>query len=52
MAREFELDALDTPGFACSRAFGLSIIQALTEDFHVSRGPDGRGSRVSFRKAI
>jgi serine/threonine-protein kinase RsbW len=47
----FELDALDTPGLP-SPGLGLSIIQALTDDFRVSRGPDGRGSRVSFRKQI
>jgi hypothetical protein len=35
-----------------SPGLGLSIIQALTEDFRVSPGPNGRGSRVSFRKQI
>jgi serine/threonine-protein kinase RsbW len=41
-----EIEAMPPPGL------GLSIIQALTEDFEVSHGPDGRGSRVSFRKPI
>jgi serine/threonine-protein kinase RsbW len=47
----FEPNALEAPGLP-SPGLGLSIIQALTEDFEVSRGADGRGSRVSFRKEI
>jgi serine/threonine-protein kinase RsbW len=47
----FELDAVEAPG-SPPPGLGLSIIQALTEDFQVSHGPDGRGSRVSFRKSI
>lgn len=47
----FEPNDLDAPGLP-SPGLGLSIIQALTEDFQVSRGTDGRGSRVSFRKPI
>jgi serine/threonine-protein kinase RsbW len=41
-----EIEAMPPPGL------GLSIIQALTEDFEVAHGPDGRGSLVSFRKPI
>ena len=47
----FEPNTLEAPGLP-SPGLGLSIIQALTEDFHVARGADGRGSRVSFRKPI
>jgi serine/threonine-protein kinase RsbW len=47
----FEVDATEKPSFP-PPGFGLSIIQTLTDDFQVSKGTDGRGSRVSFRKAI
>jgi serine/threonine-protein kinase RsbW len=47
----FEVNSAETPSYPPA-GFGLSIIQALTDDFQVSQGTDGRGSRVSFRKAI
>ena len=50
----------DGPGFdlhangvgPSSAGLGLAIIQALTNDFQVAQGPNGRGTLVSFRKAI
>jgi serine/threonine-protein kinase RsbW len=47
----FELDSIEALG-SPPPGLGLSIIQALTDEFRVSHGPDGRGSRVSFRKPI
>jgi serine/threonine-protein kinase RsbW len=31
---------------------GLALIRALTDDLNVSRGPDGRGSLVRFRRGV
>jgi len=47
----FELEPAGEPG-SPPPGLGLSIIRALTEDFLVSPGEDGRGSLVSFRKPI
>jgi serine/threonine-protein kinase RsbW len=47
----FEFESA-TPAESPPPGLGLSIIQALAEDFRVSPGPGGRGSRVSFRKPI
>ena len=31
---------------------GIAIIRAIADDFSLARGPDGRGSRLRFVKAL